>query len=67
MVLQDFNHCARLVPLGGVASCLVLNQDYVAAFEGGEALRVLVPSVAACDGPLGECSRVGLACLTSGL
>ena len=23
--LQDFNHSAQLVPLGGVASCLVLN------------------------------------------
>ena len=53
MVLQDFDHCACL---GGVASSLVLNQDCVAAFEGREALRVLVLSGAACDGPLGQCS-----------
>ena len=38
-----------------MTSGLVLDQDCVAAFEGGEALRVFIPSAAACDGPFGQC------------
>ena len=55
MVLQDFDHRACFVPFSGVTSGLVLDQDCVAAFEGGEALRVFIPSGAACDGPFGQC------------
>ena len=42
--------------LSHLVGWLVLDQDCVTAFERGEALCVLVPSGAACDGLLGQCS-----------
>ena len=35
MVLEHLDHSPCLVPLGGVATGLILDQDCVAALEGG--------------------------------
>ncbi len=42
MVLHDLDHHACAVPFGWVVACLVLHQYSVSAFEGGEALGVMV-------------------------
>lgn len=47
VVLEDFRDGARLVPLGGVSSSLVLHQYPVSSGEGWEVLDMLVPPVLA--------------------
>ena len=44
MVLMDLDYGPRPVPLGRVASRLILDQYLISALEGGEAIGVLVPS-----------------------